>query len=121
MKDAIQSICPFIGAKDYELSRQFYRDFGFEEISVAPNMSYFRMGGFGFYLQEYFVKDWVDNSMVFLEVTNLKKQLALMKAKNLEAVHPRIRITEIHYNDWGNEFFIYDPSGILWHIGEFNS
>ena len=24
------------------------------------------------------------------------------------------------YLDWGNEFFLHDPSGILWHIGKFH-
>ncbi|MDZ7606704.1 MAG: hypothetical protein U5K79_14200 [Cyclobacteriaceae bacterium] len=62
------SIRPFIGAKDYELSRKFYRDLGFTESVVSHNMSYFKKDGLGFYLQDAYVKDWVDNSMIFMEV-----------------------------------------------------
>ena len=29
-------------------------------------------------------------------------------------------LSEIVKNDWGNEFFLHDPSGILWHIGKFH-
>ncbi|EDP97742.1 glyoxalase [Kordia algicida OT-1] len=115
----IQSISTFIGAKDYELSRSFYRDLGFEELVTSPKMSYFRMGNFGFYLQDMYVKDWIDNSMVFLEVTDLQKHFEHIKSLELHTKYKNVRLKEIVYCDWGNEFFIYDPSGILWHIGEF--
>lgn len=82
-------------------------------------MSYFRYGEFGFYLQDYYVKDWVDNSMIFLEVQNLENHLNYVKSLELEKKYKNVRISEIKQNDWGNEFFIHDPSGILWHIGEF--
>ena len=34
MNHNIKSIRTFIGAKNYNLSRQFYLDFGFEEIKI---------------------------------------------------------------------------------------
>lgn len=115
----VQSIRAFIGAKDYEISRSFYRDLGFEELIIAPNMCYFRLENFGFYLQDAYVKDWVDNSMVFLEVTNLQKHFEHIQSLQLDQKYEHVRLKEIVYNPWGNEFFLYDPSGILWHIGEF--
>ena len=76
MKHNIKSIRPFIGSKDYNLSRQFYLDFGFEEmIKISYKMSYFKSGDFGFYLQDSYVKDWVNNSMIFLEVENVEEHL----------------------------------------------
>ncbi|EPR65965.1 hypothetical protein [Cyclobacterium qasimii] len=117
MEHKIKSIRPFIGAKDYGLSRQFYTDLGFTEIVLSSKMSYFKSGAFGFYLQDAYVKDWVDNTMVFMEVEDLDKQLEKIKA--LSQKYKGVRLSEIVYNDWGNEFFLHDPSGILWHIGEF--
>ncbi|QHI36629.1 hypothetical protein IMCC3317_19920 [Kordia antarctica] len=117
--DNIKSIRAFIGAKNFEVSRSFYRDLGFEELSVLHNMSYFKLGDFGFYLQDAYVKDWIENTMIFLEVDDLKQHLEAIKKLHLDQKYENVRITEITYNDWGNEFFIYDPSGILWHIGEF--
>lgn len=119
MEQQIKSIRAFIGAKDYNVSRAFYKDFGFTEIKTSENMSYFKLGDFGFYLQDAYVKDWVDNTMVFLEVENLKQHLENFKKLNLNSKYKGVRISEIHYNDWGNEYFVHDPSGILWHIGEF--
>ncbi|MDY7395293.1 glyoxalase [Aureibaculum sp. 2210JD6-5] len=114
-----KSIRAFIGAKNYEISRNSYQDMGFEEFITSPKMLYFRLADFGFYLQDYFVRDWVDNSMLFLEVENLEKHFEGIKNLNLDKKYKNVRISEIVKNDWGNEFFIHDPSGILWHIGEF--
>lgn len=47
------SIRAFIGAKDFELSRGFYRDLGFQESVITPEMSYFQTQGLGFYLQNF--------------------------------------------------------------------
>ncbi|AZQ57894.1 glyoxalase [Maribacter sp. MJ134] len=121
MKLSGKSIRTFIGAKDYTISRNFYNDLGFKEIVTSENMSYFCSGDFGFYLQDAYVKDWVDNSMVFFEVTDLKSTLTHIKSLNLTEKYDKVRLSEIVHNDWGSEFFLYDPSGILWHFGKFKA
>lgn len=114
-----KSIRPFIGSKNFEISRNFYLDLGFEELPIPTKMSFFRLGNFGFYLQDAYVKDWVNNTMLFLEVENLEKHYIKITSLNLEKKYKNVRISKIVYNDWGNEFFMHDPSGVLWHIGEF--
>ncbi|MEQ6165729.1 glyoxalase [Ekhidna sp. MALMAid0563] len=120
MKPAVNSIRTFIGAKDYQLSRDFYSAWGFEETITSPKLSYFAIDNFGFYLQDHFVKDWVENSMVFLEVESLSEYWEVLKAKNLDQKFKGVKLVEPTTFDWGNEGFVYDPSGVLWHIGEFN-
>ena len=119
MKPSIQSIRTFIGARDYELSRSFYSDWGFKESITSPKMSYFSIDNFGFYLQDYFVKDWVENSMIFLEVDNLSEYWEILKAKNLHQKYEGVKLVEPTSFEWGQEGFVYDPSGVLWHVGEF--
>jgi catechol 2,3-dioxygenase-like lactoylglutathione lyase family enzyme len=114
------SIRPFIGARNFELSRQFYRDLGFEEIYLG-NMSYFRTQGFGFYLQDAYVKDWVDNTMLFLEVTNVDQFWKELASLDLPAKYGDVRLLPIREEYWGKECFLHDPSGILWHFGEFHN
>ena len=75
MEHTIKSIRPFIGAKDYTVSRKFYQDFGFEELVLSEKMSYFKSGSFGFYLQDYYVKGWVENSKVIMEVEYFENNL----------------------------------------------
>ncbi|MFK7748623.1 MAG: glyoxalase [Kordia sp.] len=116
-----KSIRAFIGAKDYTISRQFYSDVGFEEIEIPGNMSYFYMGEFGFYLQDAYVKDWVDNTMIFFEVDDLPNTLKHIQSLQLTEKYENVRLSEIVYKPWGNVFFLHDPSGILWQIGTFKS
>jgi hypothetical protein len=53
------SIRPFIGAKNFEISRSFYQDLGFQEAILGNNFSYFHTESIGFYLQDAYVKDWI--------------------------------------------------------------
>jgi len=50
MKHKAQSIRPFIGAKDFEVSRNFYKELGFEEVVLDPKFSVFKTGEIAFYL-----------------------------------------------------------------------
>lgn len=119
MQHRAKSIRPFVGAKDFELSRRFYRDLGFEEVPLSPNMSLFKINGLGFYLQNANVKDWIDNTMIFLEVDDVNRYWNELQTLDLPAKYAGARLTPIQNNDWGRECFLHDPSGILWHFGEF--
>lgn len=121
MNHNAKSIRPFIGAQDFKISRQFYRDLGFEEIILAPSFSYFKTGDFGFYLQDAYVKDWVDNSMVFMEVDNVDRLWKELEQLDLPSKYKNVRLVGIRHEHWGKECFVHDPSGILWHFGEFNT
>lgn len=116
-----KSIRAFIGAKNYEESREFYRELGFEEIELFHNMCLFRVNeNLGFYLQDAYVKKWVDNSMLFLEVDNVEKCKDDLLARGLTEKYTKVRFSDIKVEAWGRELFMHDPSGILWHFGEFN-
>ena len=120
MDQQAKSIRPFIGARDFELSRSFYRDLGFEERVLSHNMSLFRVGALGFYLQDAYVRDWVDNTMVFLEVEDVRDYYDKLLALDLPAKYKNVKLVPIRINDWGSECFLHDPSGILWHFGQFS-
>lgn len=119
MQHKAKSIRPFIGARDFEISRNFYRDLGFQEKELGNDMSYFQTDGIGFYLQNADVKDWIDNTMIFLEVDDVDRFWDELVALDLPDKYEGVRLTPIRYYDWGRECFLHDPSGILWHFGEF--
>ena len=121
MNYQIKSIRPFIGAKNYELSRNFYSDLGFKENILSAEMSYFDMNIFGFYLQNAFVKDWVDNTMIFMAVNDVKIFWDKLLELELTLKYENIKLIPIRELDWGKECFLHDPSGILWHFGEFKT
>ena len=119
MEHRAKSIRPFIGAKDYSISRSFYRDLGFHEVELGPDMSVFRSGLCSFYLQRAYVQDWIDNTMVFMEVENVERFWTELLALQLPEKYAGVRIVPIRYMDWGSECFVHDPSGVLWHFGQF--
>ena len=121
MEHKAKSIRPFIGAKNFELSRSFYRDLGFEERVLGSDMSVFKTNeGLAFYLQNAYVKDWIDNTMIFLEVEDVSRYWNELVALDLPAKYKNVRLTPIRTLPWGAECFMHDPSGILWHFGQFN-
>ncbi|MCO4822085.1 MAG: glyoxalase [Flavobacteriaceae bacterium] len=121
MKISGKSIRTFIGSKNYTISREFYKDLGFEEVITSENMSYFYIEKFGFYLQDAYVKDWVDNSMIFFEVDHLENTLKTIKDLKLTEKYKNVRLSKIVSKAWGYEFFLHDPSGVLWHFGKFKN
>ena len=113
------SIRPFIGANNFELSRAFYRDLGFEETVLEAKLSLFRNGTSTFYLQDYYVADWINNTMLLLEVANVNQQYQALNDSNLFVNYPDAHLLPIEVESWGEVFFIIDPSGVLWHVAEF--
>jgi len=119
MQHRARSIRPFIGAKNFDVSRNFYRDLGFTEAVLFPAMSVFKTDNIAFYLQDANVKEWIDNTMIFMEVENVDQHYKDLSLLELTAKYEGVRLEPVRSFDWGKEFYLHDPSGILWHFGEF--
>ena len=115
-----KQIRPFVGAKNFNESRAFYQSIGFEEIIIDKKMSLFKINDhLSFYLQDAYVRDWIDNTMIFVEVADVESYWRELSALNLTATYKTARLVPIRVHDWGRECFLHDPSGVLWHFGEF--
>lgn len=122
MKTTATAIQPFVGAKNFQESRSFYQALGFSESVISPQLSYFKINdNIGFYLQNAYVKDWVDNTMVFVEVADVDAYYQELLSLNLSSKFSQVRLVPVRIESWGKECFLHDPSGILWHFGQFNS
>ena len=119
MINKLVSIRPFIGAANFTESREFYRDLGFEEKVLFHNMSLFTKNDLAFYLQDAYVKDWVDNTMLFLQVSDVESFYKELLALDLPKKYKGVKLTPIRVFDWGSECYLHDPSGILLHFGQF--
>lgn len=115
----VKSIRPFIGARNFSQSRAFYQALGFEEKVLTPALSVFVWDHLSFYLQDAYVQDWIDNTMVFMEVQDVSSFWRRLEQLDLPSKFPGVRYVPIREMEWGRECFIHDPSGILWHVGEF--
>src|SRR5690606_29982465 len=97
------------------------RELGFEETRISTVLSVFKNRQLGFYLQDAYVQDWVNNTMLFLEVDDVYAYYDFVASLQLPQKYTGVRLEPIQELDWGKEFFLHDPSGILWHIGQFNN
>ena len=119
MKDNAISIRPFIGAKDFDISRKFYKEIGFQETVLSSELSLFMYGELSFYLQKFYVKDWVDNTMIFFEVENVDQVWEELSALRLPEKYEQVKVVPVRVESWGRVCFLHDPSGILLHFGQF--
>ena len=116
-----KSIRSFIGAKNFAESKEFYKELGFKEYVIDRNMSLFRVNeNLSFYLQDAYVKDWIDNSMMLLEVEDIETCEKDLKERNLHNKYKRVSLSAIKDSVHGREIFMHDPSGVLWHFYQFN-
>lgn len=115
------SIRPFIGSKDYILCQNFYRDLGFDVHEVAQALCVCIKDDIAFYLQDAYVEEWINNTMVFIEVRDVEKCYDELFSLNLPEKYDGVRLMPIRRDNWGDECFLIDPSGVLWHFGQFKS
>lgn len=113
------SIRPFIGAKNFKVSKSFYRCLGFEETAILPDFSVFQLNGLSFYLQDAYVEEWIHNTMLFIEIKDVEKWYDWLKQLELGKNFPGAELRPIKKEHWGQECFVIDPSGILIHFGQF--
>lgn len=93
---------------------------GFTENIISEKMSLFVFNQLSFYLQDYFVEEWLNNTMVLAEVDNVEDYWTFLTELKLDNKYSGVKLIPIQQNDWGKECLLIDPSGVLWHFAEFN-
>lgn len=120
MQPEIVSLRTFIGSKDFAVSKAFYTELGFQEISLSDNLSLLRFNELSFYLQDAYVEDWLNNTMLFIEVKNVKACYEWLTQLQLPQKYPGAKLHPIRRDNWGDECFVIDPAGALLHFGQFH-
>jgi uncharacterized glyoxalase superfamily protein PhnB len=115
----IVALRTFVPARDFQTSKQFYIDLGFDIAPLGNKLANVSIGSFAFLLQDYFVQDWADNFVMHMLVTNLDQwweaisRLALESRYNVRAPRPP------KLEPWGLRVaYLFDPSGVLWHVAQ---
>lgn len=115
----IVALRPFVPAKDFATSKQFYRDLGFEVAPLGDKLANVSIGSFAFLLQDYFVQDWADNFMMHLLVTNLDQWWQSIFRLDLESRYKVRAPRPPKLEPWGLRVaYVFDPAGVLWHVAE---
>lgn len=72
LADGIIALRPFVPARDFQVSQQFYRELGFQVAPLGDKIAGVSIGNFGFLLQDFFVQAWADNFVMHMMVDNLE-------------------------------------------------
>ena len=113
----VKALRPFVPAQNFEISKQFYADFGFRVEPLGNSLAAMHLGLHSFLLQDYYVEEWARNFVMHMLVNDLDawwEHLASLDIASRYGVKsPRAPKLE----SWGlNVAYVFDPSGVLWHI-----
>jgi catechol 2,3-dioxygenase-like lactoylglutathione lyase family enzyme len=107
----------FVPAKDFELSKRFYVDLGFEETFSDDSLAYLRAGSCSFLLQRFYVTDHASNFTMHLLVVDVDAWWRRVEERQLVRRYG-VRCSMPEDRPWAiRDFTLVDPSGVLWRIG----
>lgn len=113
----------FIPAKDFALSKRFYAGLGWATREVGPGLALVRVADQQhFYLQDYYVKEVAENSMLHLSVDDA--QAWFQHASELLRSDPSFgaRVQAPAWQAYGAMVtFLHDPSGVLLHLCQWDA
>lgn len=114
----VTEIKAFVPSKDFEISKRFYTDLGFTMASEGDGVAYFHFGQVSFLLQDFCTDSFAENFMMHLLVEDVDAWWHQVQASGV-LVKYDVTVTEIENQPWRmRDFCLYDPSGVLWRIGQ---
>lgn len=109
----------FVPARNFELSRRFYLDLGFQENWGDGQICELELDGYRFLLQNFYVQEHAGNFMMSLTVENADdwwehiQSIGLLNKYNLRIARSP------EFQPWGlYVLYLTDPTGVLWHIAD---
>ena len=114
----ISEIKAFVPAKDFALSKAFYRALGFTMASDAEGIAYFHFDDVSFLLQDFCPAGFAENFMMHILVKDVHAWHEHVQGTGVAQTF-NVRFTDLVVQPWGmKDFCLDDPSGVLWRIGQ---
>jgi catechol 2,3-dioxygenase-like lactoylglutathione lyase family enzyme len=117
--EEIVALRPFVPAKDFAESKRFYQALDFRITLEDDQVAILKYGSFSFLLTKFYNPVLAENFMMQLMVRNVAAWWQRIHDAELPAkfgVKPPIAPAP---QPWGMTVgFLFDPSGVLWHIAE---
>jgi catechol 2,3-dioxygenase-like lactoylglutathione lyase family enzyme len=114
----VTEIKAFVPSKNFEQSKQFYKDLGFTMASEGGGIAYFCLGHVSFLLQDYCVPALAENFMMHILVQDVHAWWRHVQASGVIAKYG-VKCTAVESQAWKmDDFCLLDPLGVLWRIGQ---
>ena len=106
-----------VPAKDFDISKRFYIELGFQPCPLADRLVEMRLSVFSFILQAYYVREWAENFVVHVTVSDLGLWWDHIVSLDLPARYG-VKVQAPASQDWAMVAGVTDPSGVLWRFAE---
>ena len=106
----------FIPSKNYDISKAFYSEIGFNAEYVNEDLTLFENGDCLFFLQRFYNPELANNFMLQICVADIQDAFDLCS----RSLH-KTKISSIEQQHWGSIFYLWGPSGELLHITKLGS
>jgi glyoxalase/bleomycin resistance protein/dioxygenase superfamily protein len=114
----VTEIKAFVPSRNFQLSKQFYKDIGFTMASEGGGIAYFRLGHASFLLQDFCVESLAESFMMHMLVEDLDAWWDRIHDSGVDAKYG-VKISKIQLQPWRmRDFCLTDPSGVLWRIAQ---
>ena len=114
----VTEIKAFVPSKNFDLSKQFYKDIGFTMASDGGGTAYFHFDHASFLLQDFCATGFAENFMMHILVEDVD---AWWKRVHDSGVVKKygVKLSKIELQPWRmRDFCLTDPSSVLWRIGQ---
>jgi hypothetical protein len=115
----IRAFRPFLPAKEFQTSLQFYEAVGFKTYRLGDELAEMNLGPYAFLLQGYFVKAWAENMMMHVLVQDVGAWWRHLDALGLAERFGVSPPSAPRAEPWGLTItYLTDPAGVLWHFAQ---
>lgn len=114
----ITELKAFVPAKNFDVSKRFYVDLGFTMASEGDGVAYFHFDHVSFLLQDFCAESLAENFMMHILVEDVDAWWAHVHDSNVVSKYG-VKVGPIESQPWRmRDFCLFDPSGVLWRIGQ---
>lgn len=115
----VSDVRPFVPAKDFEVSKDFYVSLGWVIEWSDDSLALMENANQRFYLQRYYVKEWAENSMLHITVEDAQSSYAQVSELLDSGRFPGARVSEPKREPYGALVtYVGDPAGVLLHLAQ---
>jgi hypothetical protein len=120
---AVEDVRAFVPAMDFSLSKAFYEAIGWATLwTDGDGLALMELGGHRFMLQDYYVKEWAENFMLAIIVSDASAWFRRVSDALKGGRYGSARVAEPKVEDWGATVtYVWDPSGVLLHFTQWAS
>lgn len=116
---SVVHVRPFIPTMDLGTSRDFYLALGWVELWRDDSLVLLSLGGSQIMLQDRYVKEWAENSMLTVEVISADDWYSCVAAVLAAGAYGEARVAAPKDEGWARVTYVWDPSGVLLHFAQF--